>query len=261
MDKCRASLFLFSLVILSVAASAQNANSFGARRAADSETPATCSNATLTGNYGLLLAGSDNNSNLVAEVGQITANGKGKIISGRWTKAISGSYQSMTLSGTYSIGANCAGQATITPQGQPSLTLSVLVVAAGAHFDMIVTENGYTESGYADAQGDAVCSDAGISGNWAWVQTNAFVVGVGLGAYTAQVSLKGNGSVSFNGTYSVNGSIQQTQSTGTYTIGTKCTGTINLNGNVSNFVLAGGGKEMFVMSETPSIVGWAIGER
>jgi hypothetical protein len=223
--------------------------------------PASCSNATLSGNYGLFLAGSDSSGNVLVSSGQITVNGKGGF-SGTWNQAISGKFvDGIPLTGTYKVNANCTGLATLTPHGASAMHLSIVLASAGAQFDMIDTDSGNTQSGYAQAQGNAVCSGAGISGKWAFVQTNAFVVGVGLGAYAAQVKFATNGTVTLNGTYSVNGDVQKLKASGTYAIGSNCTGTLNFGGEISHIVVVNGGHGMLILSENPLTVGETIGRK
>jgi hypothetical protein len=48
-----------------------------------------CSDATLTGNYGILLTGSDSSGNSLVMGGRVTADGKGKLV-GVWTQNIEG---------------------------------------------------------------------------------------------------------------------------------------------------------------------------
>jgi hypothetical protein len=225
------------------------------------ETSTACSNSTLKGNYGMFLEGSDNNGNVLVSLGQIVADGKGGL-SGLWNQAISGNFvDGVTLSGTYKVNSNCTGTATLKPTNEPVMHLRVMVAAAGAQFDMIDTDSGNTQSGYAQTQGKAVCSAAGIAGTWEFVQSNAFVIGIGLGGYIAQVKFNKNGGVVLNGTDSVNGDIQQLKGSATYSISSDCTGTINSSGGNSHFVVVNGGHGMLILTETPDVVGKALGRR
>jgi hypothetical protein len=223
--------------------------------------PVTCANSSLHGNYGLFLVGADSSGNAVASSGQITASGTGTL-TGVWTEGISGTFRhNVPLTGTYSVTAGCTGKLTIRPQGQSALHVNVVVSSTGTHFDMIVSDPGNTRSGFADAQGGAVCSNAGVAGKWGIVQTDGFIVGIGLGAYMAQLNFDGTATVTINGTFAVNGDIQKTQASGPYSVGANCMGTLNFGGIVSDFVVVGSGKEAIVISENPNTVGIAVARR
>src|ERR1700689_1339465 len=87
----------------------------------DSVPTTACSNATLSGNYGVVISGFVG-SNVLASGGQITANGKGAVV-GTWTININGNITTnVPLTGSYALGKGCTGHATLTPSGRDPTT-------------------------------------------------------------------------------------------------------------------------------------------
>jgi len=233
-----------------------------AASAQDVPPPATCSNATLAGNYGVVISGFAG-SNILASGGQLTANGKGNF-HGTWTININGSTTThVPITGTYSLASNCTGQATLTPSGGGTATLNIIVDSAATRIEMIVTLSGETQAGYALAQGAATCSLAGIKGTWGMLETPGFVTGVGAGAFIGQVVLDGAGKLLARAvTESVNGDIAPNLSgPGTYTMGSNCVGTLSVphpDGTVfqTQLVIVNGGKEMVGVGLEPNTIGY-----
>jgi hypothetical protein len=97
-----------------------------------------CSNTTIQGSWGFLLAGANSNK-LTAVVGQITADGKGGL-TGSETISSNGVISSnLALTGTYSITTTCTGTATITPSGLPTAKYNLTVVSTGKQIEMVDT--------------------------------------------------------------------------------------------------------------------------
>jgi hypothetical protein len=125
---------------------------------------ATCTSATLTGNYGYVLTGVNNTATLTATVGQITANGAGSL-TGTETVSDDGVIsENLTTAGSYTISSNCTGTATITPSGGTASNYALVIDSAQKQVEMVETDSGFTESGYALAQGSATCTLAGVKG-------------------------------------------------------------------------------------------------
>jgi hypothetical protein len=158
----------------------------------DSVPTTACSNATLSGNYGVVISGFVG-SNVLASGGQITANGKGAVV-GTWTININGNITTnVPLTGSYALGKGCTGHATLTPSGSDPTTFNIIVDSGGNRIEMIATETGQTQTGYAIARGAATCSLGGIKGTWGWLQTEAFLIGLGPGAFIGQITFNGTG--------------------------------------------------------------------
>ncbi len=114
---------------------------------------ASCSNATLLGNYGFTISGVDATGQLAASVGQLIADGTGNF-TGTFTNSTAGVISSnVTLTGTYSVKTGCTGTATITPSGGAATNFSLVVVSSGGQFELTETKAGSSQYGYALAQG------------------------------------------------------------------------------------------------------------
>jgi hypothetical protein len=225
----------------------------------DSLTTSTCSNATLKGNFGALLSGFGSNS-VLASGGQLTADGKGGF-RGTWAFNVNGNIATnVPVTGTYAVGKGCAGHATLQPQGGSQFHLNLIVDSGGKRLELIVTDSGIIEAGYALAQGNATCSLAGVKGTWGWLQTEAFLIGVGPGAFIGQTTLDGSGKLQAkNVTESIDGQIVTGLSgPGTYTMESNCIGTLTIPGQGQGYgamlVVVNGGKEMLAVGLSPNTV-------
>jgi hypothetical protein len=221
--------------------------------------PATgCSDATLTGNYGILFTGTDDSSgNAVATVGQVTLDGKGKLV-GVWTQNVQGEVaDNVRLTGAYKVGTKCTGSATITPKGGTTGHFDIVVDTSGHRFEVIVTDSGQTQLGYALAEGSANCSKVGLTGSWG-AQASGILLGIGPGAVIEHLNLNGNGTVSVTATESVAGDIIRTKLIGTYKISSNCRGTLTITNSQgtdhSNFVVVNGGQEVLMVGTDSALV-------
>ena len=217
-----------------------------------------CSNATLRGNYGFVLSGVNNASALTATVGQITADGSGGL-TGSETVSNNGVITSnVSITGSYALNKSCTGTATITPAGGSASNYSLVVI--GTQIQMVETDSGFTESGYAQAQGKANCSNAGIKGTLGfhgggWKVSSSLIPA----AYAAQVKADGAGNVSGTEQGSFGGLIYSVSVTGTYVVNANCTGTITLtdsDGNTThgNFVLVNGGMSSLTIQTDAGVI-------
>ncbi len=225
----------------------------------DGSPTTACSNATFSGNYGVVISGYVG-SNVLASGGQITANGKGGIV-GTWTININGTITTnVPLKGSYALSKGCIGHATLTPNGSDPTTFNLIVDSGGNRIEMIVTETGQTQSGYALAQGAASCSLAGVKGTWGWLQTEAWLIGVGPGAFIGQMTLDGTGKLQAKAvTESANGTIATGLSgPGTYTMGSNCVGMLTIPGGgfQTQLVIVNGGEEMLAVGLQPNTVNY-----
>jgi hypothetical protein len=224
-----------------------------------------CSDATLTGNYGILLTGSDSSGNSLVMGGRVTADGKGKLV-GVWTQNIEGVVtNNVPLSGAYRVGAKCIGSATVTPKGSATTHFSISVINAGKRFELIVTDAGQIQTGSAQAQGNAVCSASGLKGSYGWM-ANLAIIGVCPAAAVGQIIFDGGGRLTGIQTESVAGNIVQgVKLDGTYTISSNCTGmsVIDANGGIthSNFVVINGGQEILAVGTDSIGAAWGTLQR
>jgi hypothetical protein len=127
---------------------------------------ATCAYATVEGNLGfeatgVFVAGAPV-AGPVAFVGEVkfgVNTSGGGVISGRVTDSEDGvisTFEEEPITGSYTVAADCTGTATITPQGQPALYFSFLVVDGGKEMLALETDantvvNGTLQSGSKQA--------------------------------------------------------------------------------------------------------------
>lgn len=216
---------------------------------------ATCSNLTLIGNYGFTITGVNHSGSLTAAVGQLTADGKGHI-TGINTQSVAGVISSVTLTGTYSVKTNCTGKAVITSGGSVS-NFGLVIVSNGVQFEITRIDAGTSQYGYALAQGNAICTNAGIKNTFGF-RGGGFDSALAPYAWAGQVKLNGLGGVSGTESASFGGTIQTFTLTGTYSVSSNCTGTAAFGGsaNQSNtyFVIVNGGQSiMQIVTDTNTI--------
>ena len=208
---------------------------------------ASCSNATLVGNYGFTITGVDNTGSLAATVGQLTADGNGNL-TGIFANSTAGVISSdVTLSGTYSVKTNCTGTTTITPSGSTPTNFNLVIVGNGGQFELSETKVGSSQYGYALAQGKAICTNAGVKNTFGF-RGGGYGSSLVPNAWSGQVKLNGAGGVSGSESASFGGTIQSFQLTGTYSVNSNCTGTATFKGGGTQsntyFVIVNGGQSI-----------------
>ena len=205
---------------------------------------ATCSNATLVGNYGFTITGTNSGGSLTAAVGQLTADGKGGF-TGIQTVSVAGVISAdVALTGTYSLKTTCTGTATITAGSAANFSLTV--VSSGKQFEISRTDAGTSQYGYALAQGTAICTNAGIKNTFGF-RGGGFTSSLAPYAFNGQVKLNGLGGVTGTESASFGGTIDSFSLTGSYSVNSNCTGTATFNGGTGNvahtsFVIVNGGQ-------------------
>ena len=208
---------------------------------------ATCSNATLVGNYGFTITGVNGSGLLMAAVGQLTADGKGNLTG---IEALSDGgvvTSNIALTGTYSLKASCNGTSIITGNGS-SASFNLVVVSNGAQIEMEKTVAGTAQYGYALAQGKATCTNAGIKNVFGFRGGGYTAPSMAPNSWDGQVKLDGLGNITGNESASFGGTIQSFSLTGTYTVSSNCTGTAVFSGGGSQsntfFVIVNGGQSL-----------------
>ena len=226
--------------------------------AVGSASSASCSDATLKGVYGFVSSGFGGDGTPRALVSQFTADGKGNL-SGTGTKSKDGKIVTGTVTGTYSVAKNCTGSVTFTDQDGEVRDGNFVFDNGNKGWQGIRTDSGRVISGFALAEGAAVCGENGKKQTFA-ANLNGYVINVGPVAYVEQVILDGKGNVSGNGTFSLAGAIYTVPITGTYTENAGCTGSAQITPQGYstlnfNFVVVNVGKEiLLVETDTGTIV-------
>ena len=220
---------------------------------------ASCTNATLVGNYGFTITGVNSSGSLSAAVGQLSANGKGKF-TGIFTNSDAGVISSnAALTGTYAIRANCTGTATITPSGGTASIFSLVVVSSGGQFELTDTKAGSSEYGYAMAQGAATCTNAGVKNTFGF-RGGGYTSSLAPYAFAGQVKLNGLGGITGSESASFGGTIENSSLSGSYSVSSNCTGTATFKGGTGNlshtyFVIVNGGQSaMEIQTDANTII-------
>jgi len=219
---------------------------------------ASCSDATLKGVYGLIFSGVGGDGTPRAVVGQATADGQGNL-SGTVTKSKDGTIVTITSTGTYSVAKNCTGSVTFVDEDGETRDVNFVLDNGNKGLQAIQTDSGRVISGFALAEGAAVCGENGKKQTLA-ANLSGSVNGVGPVAYVEQVILDGKGNVSGNGIFSLDGTIYKVPITGTYTENADCTGSAQITPQGLstlnfNFVVVNVGKEILLIeTDTDTIV-------
>ena len=222
---------------------------------------AACSNAVVTGSYGLLVTGYDASGLYQQGVALIKANGKGAF-TGTETESDDGTlFNKVAISGSYSIGGNCAGTGTIINAKNGNQSHYNFVVDPVANqVEAVGTDSGHgTASGVAVSLGTATCTAAAMTGTYGF-HGGGDIPGQAQWALGGQLAFNGAGNLSGNETSVVGGTVTSAETlTGTYTMAANCTGTLTYKvGTVTrkwNFVLTNGGQGFVAIDTVSGFVG------
>jgi len=212
---------------------------------------ATCTDASLTGVYGITSSGLDSSNQPASSVDQITSDGKGSI-TGSSTKSTNGTITTFTFTGKYTVAKNCTGSVTFTNQDSSTENDNFVLNSGNKGAFLIQTDNNFTQSRIAVAQGTATCTDLGVKHTYAFEATGT-VLGIGQSAYAGQLVLNGAGKLTGSVTLSQDGSIASGVAlTGTYQINSNCTGSAvitptGLPAMNAHLVVVNGGKQLMVI--------------
>ena len=218
---------------------------------------ATCSNASLSGTYGFLHDGTDNNGTpSSAAVSQITFDSTTATFTG-WTKAShDGVITTFSFTGIYAIGWNCTGIG--TPVG-------------GSPFSIVVTSTGFLalhlfSEGFAVKQGSPTCTNAAVEGSFGFQATGIFLPGApatGAVAFIGELKLTvnpaGEGVITGRLSASEGGVFGGEAVTGSYMVDRNCRGraTVTPKGRSEmhfRLVVVDGGHEMLAVETDPNTV-------
>jgi hypothetical protein len=204
-----------------------------------------CTNASLQGGYGFLITGVNSSGTLVAIIGQITSDGNGNLTGSETISNNGGISSHIPVAGSYSIKTNCTGTAMITPSGLSTSRYSLSVVSTGKQIEMVDSDNGTTESGYALAQGVSACNATTIKGVFGYQAIGFTSSGVPI-AFSGQAKLDGISTLTATQVESIGGAVVSGPVSGTYVVNSDCTGShsVVFNGGQAhaNWVIVSGGK-------------------
>jgi len=213
---------------------------------------AACSNATLKGAYGYYHGRPGGGSQIVAVVGQFTADGAGNL-SGYWTMSVNGTISNGSFDGVYSISGDCTGTLTFATEDTTNAHFTIALDDSHQGFQMIQTDNGFAQPGFGLAQGKTSCALTGKKQVLATNFLGLLYLGPQIEAIVGPITLDGSGNItSGTETFSIAGTITVVPVTGTYTEDGSCRGQATIIGATTmnfNTVLVNSGKEL-IMIET-----------
>jgi len=220
---------------------------------------AACSKASLKGTYGIswgwpqeLYAGSSNEAMVV---GQITADGKGHL-SATETVSYENSIQTVSVTGTYTVAANCTGTISIAPD-----IFNIYLNGTNSGFQMTLTTAGFEALGFGLPQVSETCGLTGKAQNLGLNLAGTIPAASVNIAIVGELVLNGKGKVT--GTVSINGNYSNSVKTitGTYTQASDCTGTLQITPKGSpalnfNTVTVNGGQELLLIeTDSGTVIG------
>lgn len=232
---------------------------------AQTGTPPTCTNATLSGTHSLNLTGRDvvgtTFSKINASLGTATFDGAGNVTFNLTVNTAQAQGTAQTLSGTYSLPSNCLGTLNITSGDTASYTL--IPYNSGNAFTITGQDATYQFTGSGGPQPIA-CLTSTLSGAYVF-SGNGWAIGSGAIAGVNSISgvsqFDGAGAITGSWAISTNGMSTPDTFTGNYSMSSMCVGngtvttgsgvTYNLNFTVTtadgaNFgVLAGSPGNLF----------------
>jgi hypothetical protein len=220
---------------------------------------AACSKASLKGTYGISWGWPqelyDGSGNEAIVVGQITADGKGDL-SGTETVSYENSIQTVSVTGTYAVAANCTGTLSLAPD-----FFNFYLNGGNNGFQMTLTTPGFEAIGFGLPQ---VSDSCGLTGKEQRVAVN--LVGTIPGssvnkAIIGQLELNGKGHVTGTVSININYSNSVATVTGTYTEASDCTGMLQITPKGSsalhfNSVFVNGGTELLLIeTDSGTVIG------
>jgi hypothetical protein len=198
-----------------------------------------CSTATLNGSYSMTLTGRDLNSAIAYTattegIGSVTFDGQSKVTFNLTTNTNKAFGTVQTLSGTYTLQANCAGSITIT--SGDSATFSLEVYNQGKDYLLTGQDGVYAFTGNG-AILPATCPASLTAATYP-------VNGTGFGLTSASLSsvfgilgviqLSGTNTITMNFFETTASGSKNISATGTYKLGTGCTGTASVTDSSGN---------------------------
>jgi hypothetical protein len=220
---------------------------------------AACSKASLKGTYGIAWGWPqelyDGNNNEAFVVGQITADGKGNL-GGTETVSYENSIQTVSVTGTYTVAANCTGTLSLSPD-----FFNFYLNGSNKGFQMTLTTAGFEAVGFGLPQVSATCALTGKAQRLGLNLVGTIPASSVNKAIIGQLELNGNGDVTGSVSINTNYSNSVATVTGTYTETSDCTGKLQITPAGSsalnfNSVFVNGGKELLLIeTDNGTVIG------
>jgi uncharacterized protein (TIGR03437 family) len=223
----------------------------------------TCTTSIVTGTYFYLVGGevaSSGGGTVYAELGKLVADGNGNV-SGQSYASVGGQQTTYSLSGTYTVQANCAGTITVT-NGQTTNNLAFQVTNNGQGMIVAIFTSSAVVGGSAYRQTASAtpiqCGNGSLSGAYGYRLSGVAPVSGGV-AYSdaGQFVADGNGNATGASVANFGGSVSQTNANGSYSVASDCSGVAqvtNQNGTLNyRFALVQDGQAALFFESDP---GW-----
>ena len=223
----------------------------------------TCSTSMVSGTYFYLVGGevaSSGGGAIYAELGKLVADGSGNV-SGQSYASVGGQQTTYSLSGTYTVQANCAGTITVT-NGQTTNNLAFQVTNNGQGMIVAIFTSSAIVRGSAYRQTASAtpiqCGNGSLSGAYGYGLSGVAPVSGGVVyADAGQFVADGNGNATGASVANFGGSVSQTNATGSYSVASDCSGVAqvtNQNGTLNyRFALVQDGQAALFFESDP---GW-----
>lgn len=192
--------------------------------------PTSCSTATLTGAYSLVLTGRNVNSSIALSavyqsVGSATFDGNGNVTFSLTANTNLQQGVAQALSGTYTLSSNCTGTLNITVGD--SATYTLIVWNQGKNLSLTGQDATYLLTGTAGPQPPS-CLTSLLSGNYA-ISGNGyglfFTTVNGVNSISGLLQFDGRGGVSGNWSITTNQTANPVTVSGTYSLNAACQAT------------------------------------
>ena len=192
---------------------------------------ATCSNASLSGTYGILHGGTAVSGLPTRSMAWFMFDSTRATFLSVTTASHDGAIATESVPGTYAVASNCTGKGTWI-SGTVKNNFSFVVTSTG--FLLATQFPGATQAGFGVKQGSPTCTNAGVKGSFGFETTGIFVAGAPvtgpvafIGELKLSVDSSGDGVISGEVAGSLDGTIfnfGEQPVTGSYTIDTDCRG-------------------------------------
>ncbi|MBI2680191.1 MAG: hypothetical protein HYX25_04185 [Candidatus Solibacter usitatus] len=218
----------------------------------------TCTNASISGNYGFSVSGLVVSSGFLPFVaaGTLTSDGNGNL-TGK-DAATEGQSVSRTLTGTYIVNADCSGSVTLHDNLGNNSQFNVRI--AGDAIQFMQTDGGTIIAGEAKRR-RSVCVVQDISGTYSFALSGWYYSGGVPQAFTDAGKLTGDGGGNFSLVDAVSqaGTITNRTISGTYVVNADCTGLATftdptLGALHANFTVLNAGREIQFIQTDPNTV-------
>lgn len=215
-----------------------------------------CSNATLSGSYGVLITGSIGGLPFAA-INRAAADGNGNL-SGTGTVVFNGSITPVTISATYVVNSDCTGTAAFSN----GTTQTFVMLSSGDEVFILETDNPVAvitgDAKRIDEDQVTECANSTLSGNYAALIKGS-VTGLPI-AILDRATADGAGNLSGSGTVAFNGSVFTHTISATYAVNSDCTGSATFStGQTQALVLVNEGHEVLIL-ETDNPAAFVTGD-